>query len=343
MKTQAIVFEASEQVRVRTVEIPEVGPKEVRFRAEATAISVGTERWAYLGKRAELKFPNVPGYMAVGVAEEVGVEAAARGWKAGDRGYYFASRFAGELEGNSWMGSHVARAVVDVTREPEAGELDVHHCERMPEGLAAADGVFMGLCGVAMRGIEMAGVPAGARVLVCGLGMIGQYAVQVCALKGAMVTATDVVATRLETAGELGATVLVNGKAADYDEQLRAAAPKGFDIIIDTSSVPAVVNRLFGHLRLRGKFVFQAWYAPPTPLNLDALHQRLPTCYFPCAHSGEAVATALGWAARGWVKSVPLITHTITPEGAAEAYAMIARGSEEFIGVLIDWTQGGAK
>jgi len=340
MKTAAIVFEAPEKVSCREVELPEPGEGDVLIATEVSAVSVGTERWAYLGRREELSFPNVPGYMAVGRVVKAGKQASLHGWKEGDRAYYFASRFSGELEGRSWMGSHCAMAVVDVCREQNPHELDVHHLEKMPDGLAAEDGAFAGLCAVAMRGIEMAGVPAGANVLVCGLGMIGQYAVQVCRLKGAKVSATDIVASRLETAGRLGASAVLDGKAADLHEQLKKLAPDGFDLIIDTSSAVSVVNSLFAHLRLRGKFIFQAWYAPPSPLDLNALHQRLPTCYFPCAHSGTAVAAALSWAERGWLETRPLITHTVTPDGAAEAYAMMARGSDEFIGILIDWRKG---
>jgi 3-hydroxyethyl bacteriochlorophyllide a dehydrogenase len=77
----------------------------------------------------------------------------------------------------------------------------------VPEGLPAEEAVLLGLCAVAMRGIEIAGIPAGAKVLVCGLGVIGQYAVQVCRLKGAEVTATDVVEARLQTAKAVRRTI----------------------------------------------------------------------------------------------------------------------------------------
>jgi 3-hydroxyethyl bacteriochlorophyllide a dehydrogenase len=66
----------------------------------------------------------------------------------------------------------------------------------------------------------------------------------------------------------------------------------------------------------------------------------LPSAYFPCAHSAEAVATAMEWAARGWLKSRPLITHTFRPEEAETAYGMMAAGSEDFLGIVFDWRAG---
>lgn len=337
MKSNAIIFVKPGEVSLAEVELPAPTPRDIVVKTEVGGISVGTERWAYLGKRDEIQFPNVPGYMAAGRVVSVGAEAAARGWREGDRVYYFRTRLTGELEANSWMGSHVADAVIDVCGPRGNGAMEIHHCEKLPAGLAPEEAALAGLCGVALRGIEMAGVPAGAKVLVCGLGVIGQFAAQACLLKGAEVTATDVVGRRLEIARVLGADHVVNGKTENLAERAREIAPEGFDIIIDTSSVAAVVNALFPLLKLRGKFVFQGWYPPPTPLDLNALHQRMPSAYFPCAHSGEAVAVALGWAARGWLRSAPLVTHTFAPAQAAEAYAMVGRGSDEFLGILIDW------
>ena len=193
------------------------------------------------------------------------------------------------------------------------------------------------LCGVAMRGIEMATIPAGANVLICGLGVIGQYALQVCLLKGAKVTVTDVVDLRLNVAKALGADHVVHGKNENLSARAAEIAPQGFDIIIDTSSIASVVNGLFPLLKLRGKFVFQGWYPPPTPLDLNALHGRLPTAYFPCGHAAVAVSAALDWAARGWLRSKPLITHTFSPRDAAKAYGMIGQGSDNFLGIVFDW------
>lgn len=338
MKSKGIIFVSPEQAQLSEVELPQSSPRDIVVQTEISGVSVGTERWAYLGKRSEIAFPNVPGYQSVGVVTEAGSTAQERGWNVGDRVFYFSSRFAGELEGKSWMGSHVAQAVIDVCGPRGNGEMEIHHCEKVPADLAPEDAALSGLCAVAMRGIEMATIPAGAQVLVCGLGVIGQYAAQVCRLKGAEVTVSDIVSSRLEIAQNLGIGHIIDGND-DLEKEAQKIAPDGFDIIIDTSSVIAVVNRLFPLLKLRGKFVFQGWYPPPSALDLNAMHMRLPTCYFPCAHSAESVAVALKWLAQGWLQTKPLVTHTFPPERADEMYKMIAAGSENFLGLLIDWRE----
>jgi len=338
MKANAIIFVNPGKATLGEVDLPEPTPRDIVIETEVSGISVGTERWAYLGKRAEIAFPNVPGYMSVGRIVSAGEEANAAGWHKGDSAFYFASRFAGEMEGKSWMGGHVSRAVVDVcSGRSHSGELAVHLCEHMPAGLAAEEAALLGLCAVAMRGIEMASVPAGANVLVCGLGVIGQFAVQVCRLKGARVTATDIIGLRLDIARKLGAAEVIDGKQENLAQRAAQIAPAGFDVIIDTSSVVAVVNSLFPLLKMRGKFIFQGWYPPPSGLDLNAAHVKMPTAYFPCAHSAEHVATALEWAAAGWLRTAPLVTHTFTPAEAPRAYEMLGRGSDDFLGLLIDW------
>jgi len=339
MKTRAIVFENVRKVAVRDVELPAPRAEDIVVDMEVSGVSVGTERWALIGKRAEIAFPNVPGYMGIGRVVEVGVKAAARGYRTGMRVNFGASRLAAPLDGKSWMSSHLAHAVVDVCTgvDWEPGGFNPHRCEIAPEGADPLDLVLTPLCAVALRGIEMAEVPMGAKVLVAGLGVIGQYAAQVCRLKGAQVAVSDVVDARVDAARQLGADWAVNSQREDLAARCAEIAPQGFDIIIDTSSIPAVVNGLIPHLKLFGKFVFQGWYPPPSALDLNAFHMRLPTCYCPCGHSGRAVAAAMQWAAAGRINTRALTTHVIKPEAAPEMYGVMADSSESFLGVAFDW------
>jgi len=207
MKAKAVVFENVRKVRVRSVTLPKPGPADIVVENEISGVSVGTERWALIGKRAEIQFPNVPGYMGIGRVTVAGAEAAQRGYRVGDRVNYFASRLAPPLAGKSWMSSHLSHAVVDVCHgvDWDPTGFNSHRCEIVPAGVDPLDMSLCGLAAVAQRGIEMAGIPAGVKVLVVGLGVIGQYAAQICRLKGAQVAVTDVVDARLEVARKLGA------------------------------------------------------------------------------------------------------------------------------------------
>lgn len=335
MKTRAIVFEDVEKVAVGEVELPDLGPGDVLIETELSGVSVGTERWALIGKRCEITLPSVAGYMGVGRITEAGREARTWGYEPGRRLSFLASKFAGQMDGRSWMGAHVAKAVVAVS--PEAESADWFTQALVPEGCDPLEASLAGLCAVAMRGIEEAGVPAGAKVLVCGLGILGQYAVQVCRLKGALVAAVEVVEARLELARKAGAEWTINPRNDKLADCAGEIAPGGFDLVIDTSSIPEVVRSLVPLVKFRGKFIFQGWYPPPSQLDLNALQARMARCFFPCGHSGTAVAAAMRWAAQGRIDTRSLITHLVPPDDAPRIYEMILTGSENFLGVVFDW------
>lgn len=335
MDTRAILFESPGNVSMGTVALPDPRPTDVVTKTLVSGISVGTERWALLGKRDEIAFPNVPGYMNVGEIVEVGDEAAAVGYRKGQYIYFGKSRLPEPYGGNSWMGTHLDKGVVDVIT-PRANPL-FFSCEPVPDGADPMDVSLASLCAVAMRGIELATVPASVRVLVVGLGILGQYAAQICRLKGARVAVADVVKDRLKTAGDHGAEWVIDSGEDDLVTRCLDIAPEGFDIVIDTSSKPEIVNQLFGVVKLFGKFVFQGWYPPPSALDLHAAHLKMPTTYFPCAFSSPAVAACMHWMRDGHLDTRSLITHLMKPDQAKETYEMILAGSENFLGIIFDW------
>ncbi len=339
MKATAIVFKNVSEVTLEEIELPQPTAEDIVVETLVSGVSVGTERWALIGKRAEMKFPHIPGYMGIGKVVEAGDKAAAKGFRTGRMVNFFQSRMPKPYSDNSWMGAHLSKAVIDVSTaldwNPEG--MNVHRCELLPEGMDPLDASLTGLCGVAMRGIEMAVVPAASKVLVVGVGVIGQYAAQVCRCKGALVAVSDVSDDRLAIAKKLGAELVVNSKKENLNEKAKEFAPQGFDIIIDTSSSAAVVHSVFPLLRQFGKFVFQGWYPPPTPLDLNLFHGKLPSVFFPCAHSGRAVAAAMRLVNDKRLNTRDLLTHVASPKDAAKIYQMVEKGSDDFLGIAFDW------
>ena len=339
MKTKAIVLEGVRQVGIQELELPSMRPCEILVENEVSAISVGTERWAYIGKRAEIGFPSVLGYMGVGKVIEVGTDAAARGYKVGDRVNFMNSTLPRGCD-KTWMGTHLSHALVDVCNDVdwEEGGFNCMRCEVVPENCSPESVALTQLCAVALRGIDMAEIPTGSKVLVNGLGIIGQFAAQICKLKGAYVAASDIKENRLKLASAYQIDLVIDASKEDVlDVASEVTSGKGFDIIIDTASIPAIVNKIFPALRLFGKFVFQGWYPPPSELDLNVFHQRLPTCYFPCAHTGVATGAAIRLVSKGLLDNEKMISHIVKPEQAADMFRMIDEKKEEFLGILFDW------
>jgi len=149
-------------------------PDEVRGRSLISLTSPGTElNWAFLGKN----FPAYPGYATVYTVEEIG---------SGVRDLQPGSKVL--CQGNHREQQQQARKEVAL----------------LPEGLAPEKAVFARLAGVTMSTLNTTTARPPARVLVTGLGPVGNLAAQIFAACGYGVTAVDPFEPRRDNARKVG-------------------------------------------------------------------------------------------------------------------------------------------
>lgn len=104
-----------------------------------------------------------------------------------------------------------------------------------------------------MHGIERANIKLGDKVLVKGIGSIGQMHMLVAKENGAAVVAvTDFNREKLARAEKLGADYAVFAGDKDFDEQMHAIAPDGFDVVIDCTGAPVSVATAVPYVRNTG-------------------------------------------------------------------------------------------
>lgn len=171
-----ILFTARETAALS--EVPEhtdpIKPEDVRGRTLVSLVSPGTElNWGYLGNQ----FPATTGYACVFEIDEIG--SAVTQFKPGD--IVFA------------VGPHAERQ-----------QASSHQVVLLPDGLRPEVAVFARLIGVGMSTLNTAAAHPPARVLVTGLGPIGNLAAQVFARCGYQVTAIDPMESRRTTARAAG-------------------------------------------------------------------------------------------------------------------------------------------
>src|SRR5439155_3827016 len=107
-----------------------------------------------------------------------------------------------------------------------------------------------------VHGLKRLRIPVGANALVYGAGPIGLLMLQLVKHGGASTVAVvDLKQEKLELARSLGADESVTGGPA-ADEALREISPLGFDVVIDCTGVPSVVEHMFTHVRNEGKLLF---------------------------------------------------------------------------------------
>ena len=242
-----------EVVRVEDFPAPDLGPGHARIAVEAAAVNFPDVLFVANQYQASVPPPFVPGSEYAGTVVEVadGVTAVA----VGDRvvGTGMAGAFAEEVVGTAET----------LTRIPDG----------VDDRSAAAFGVAHRTAWQALR--IFARVCQGDELIVLGAGGgVGLAAVQLGAVLGAIVTAVASSDEKLDVARSLGATRVVNHKAAgDLRATFKDLLPGGADAVVDPVggglSEPALRTLHFG-----GRFVsvgFAAGEIPRIPLNLVML------------------------------------------------------------------------
>ncbi len=134
---------------------------------------------------------------------------------------------------------------------------DAEWLATVPDGLDLGAASMLPMAGpVALRALRTGRPAAGETVLVhAGAGSIGHLAVQLARILGAgTVIATAGSPAKLDFARSCGADVAVDYSAGDWDEQVRAAAPGGVDVVLDSVG-GEVLLRSIGLLAPHGRAV----------------------------------------------------------------------------------------
>jgi 2-desacetyl-2-hydroxyethyl bacteriochlorophyllide A dehydrogenase len=312
---KALVMDRERRVRLTAdwPEPPAPGPGEVRVRTRATGLSNGTERnWLVGGNYAppETDLPCLHiGYQAVGVIEGIGPGGA--DLRVGQR------VFCGDFVG------HVARFV--------AGRLLLP----LPPTISDPEAALFGIASVAVHATRRADIRIGERVLVVGLGPVGQLLAQMAAACGARVVGIDEIPDRVLLARELGACEAVELGRVDEHE------PGGtiFDVVIDAAGVPTV-EALIARCRRQGRILliagrFQVAY----PFNPGQLREIavLQSDHFEAGDLELLPALVMS----GRVRIKPLIQDIVPIEQAEEIYARLRERPATLMGTVFIWSSEG--
>lgn len=264
---------AAPGIKIVTVPVPSVGPKDVRIRVTAFAIC-GTDLhifewdpWA----QSRIKPPLVFGHEFTGVVESVGSDVTLV--KPGDRvtgethvycGLCYACRrgLAHLCQNCKILGVDRQGAFADFVVIPEGNVWKLH--ADIPEEIAAIHDPL----GNAVH-TALAGPIAGLRFAVFGCGPIGCFAVAILKASGASwVAAIDKNPLRLELAEKMGADLLLN---VEKDNIVRSILDRtegrGVDGMLEMSGHPQAFRDGFEVLANGGRVSLLG--IPSAPLEID--------------------------------------------------------------------------
>lgn len=355
MKSQYVSFVGPNQATLAEEELSPEGLKagEALIRSQYSIISSGTEGAGFTDLVREmpnfqglrLGYPRRTGYGNLGQVVAVGPDTPLA--RVGDRVLTFSKH-----------GSYVIANAGVRDYEPNP-----HYSERpfalpVPEDMDGKRAVATRMAGVAITALRSSSVKAGDRVVVIGLGLVGNFAAQLFQLAGARVLGLDVSARRLEIARACGIGEVLDSSQGDPVAAVRewSGDGGGAETVVEAIGRSELVmqavdmTRRFGETILLGSPRARVT-ADVTPMltrihvlairMIGALEWTYPTP----ANSERAAVTIeqnyrqiLGWIREGRLVVDPLISHVLSPSRAQEAYDGLTNKKDEYTAVVFDWS-----
>jgi 2-desacetyl-2-hydroxyethyl bacteriochlorophyllide A dehydrogenase len=332
---RAVTFQAPGEVRVEDKPEPELSsPDEAIVRVEATGIC-GSDLHILHGR-----VPVEPGFTIghefVGTVLAVGddVERVAAGNRVLGCFHTACGTCASCLRGDY----HRCRRGRTFGHGSRLGDLQGAQAEqllvpradltlrRVPEGMSADVALFAGdVMGTGYHAVAHAGLRAGDTAAVLGLGPVGLCAVQAALAAGATrVFAVDTVEERLAMAERFGATPL-HLEHDDPKRAVRAATEGGVDVVVDAVGDPGPLDLAVSLARDAGTVSGIGAYAGRGEVPLGLAWLKGLTLRLGLANVIAHVDRVMALIEAGKLDPSPLVTHHMTLDEAAEAYAIYDR------------------
>ena len=193
-------------------------------------------------------------------------------------------------------------------------------CHALPPEMDDAIGAMMEPFAVALHAVKRTGAVSGKRVLVAGGGPIGLLVAMTARTFGATpVALSDIVASRRETALQLGADATLDPSAKNLPEQVREIAGDGFDVVFEASGARPALRQAFYLVRSGGTIVqIGTLGTEDIPLPANLLMNR-EINFIGTMRYGDVFDEAIRLVAAKRIDLRPLITGVLPFADAGEA------------------------
>ncbi len=325
---KAVVFQNPRSISIQQAPDPVCGADEVIIKVATSGIC-GTDLHIYNGEYMG-EFPLIPGHEFSGIVVEAGKDVDYL--KVGDRVAPDPNIFCNHCEfcrndqGNhclNWRGVGITHA----GGFAEYVAVPARICYPVPETLTDAQAAFIEPLACVVYALRRMRVGPADKVLILGAGPMGLLLVQALRNSGAsQVVVVEKQPQRLALAKTMGAALAVEA-GPQQTAQLHDVAPFGFDIVIDATGVPAVIEGAFAHLKPRGQYL-QFGVTPMdasvriNPYQIFKNDWTIVGSFAVCYSFEPAIA----WLASGVIDIAPLVSHTVPIDDFAEVFALFGKG-----------------
>lgn len=335
MISKRFVFTAPRRVEWQELALPdEPGPGQVLLEAQAAVVSAGTDVSIYTGTHINVhspaapwpKYPHSPGGHVAGRVFAVGSGVA--DVAVGERLVF----------GGGYTRFHLVEAA--------PGRFG-----RLPDGVSFAEAALASHSTVSQNGIRSSHLVMGESVVVFGLGLIGQYAVQYARLAGAaVVVGVDPIELRRGIAAAQGADLVLHPEQADVAGAVKAATRgRGADVIIEATGAPEVIPvalklaHEFSRVILLGSPRGRIEIDPYNDLHRKSLavigsnaQPNPANQHYPWTRERN-LEFALDLVAGKRLRLEPLVTDRLPAEESLGVWETLVERPEEHLGVVLQW------
>lgn len=267
-KMKAMVLTNPGEWEIRQVDVPNPGPGELLCRIDAVAIC-GSDPEIIHGGLAGVwppSYPFIAGHEWAGTVVAAGENAG--GFKPGDRVAgeahkgcgYCANCLRGKYNlclnyGKNETG-HRHYGFTSQGAYAQYNVYDIKSISKIPDFVSFQEAAMCDTAGVALHGLELAGVEPGCTAVIIGPGPIGMMAMKLAKAMGAARVLVVGRMPRLGAAGRLGADELVDFSKCDpVKEVLRQTGGLGADLVLECSGAPGTINQSLSMCCKGGKVV----------------------------------------------------------------------------------------
>lgn len=213
---------------------------------------------------------------------------------------------------------------------------------------------------IALQGVRQAQLTLGENVCVIGLGLLGQLTVQMCKAHGCRVIGADIDDTKIELAKKMGADQAVHsndliGAVEEFtsgygaDAVIITAAAQGNGLVELAGEISRQKGRVVAVGMIGMNLPRESYYKKELDFRLsmscgpgryDAEYEErghdYPFAYVRWTEQRNMQAV-LDLCAAGRLDVKSLMTHRFPFEEALDAYQMILKGTEPYLGVLLEY------
>lgn len=335
MKVRSIDFVARGQAEFREIDM-EIGetlpPDHVLLKTDCTLISPGTE-FANLNGTGPLgmHFPTTLGYSAVARVLKTGEQV--KSLQAGDRCLCY----------------HSHHRNYQLMSESNLVKIE-------DDKLPAEEAVFCVVGCMGFQGVRRCCPEFGESLMVMGLGLLGEFAIQTARLSGCYpVIGLDFNESRRKIALELGADAVFSPDDPDLKKKILALTEnRGCDSVIECTGNPQAVVQGLGLTARFGRFSLVGCSRTPTE-NIDFYNLvHRPGISVIGAHNmarpmndrrpgvwtmKEDMHILLRYLSVKRLTAKPLLTRIADPSEAPEIYARLFARDPKIFGFVFDWTK----